>query len=146
MCRPLVLEYGLSCLGGSAACRANIVGGKAENETSLGFPDVSVTVVNTSHGLTPQLKYLRGASCEKDKGEEASVTIDFICNPTKGLGVPNLESITQECRHAFNWETSIICPKAELGYEQGKCAIVNKNMSSEFKLNNVGANGIISVS
>lgn len=80
MCRPLVPQYGLSCPGGTAACRALNSSTTPTSELGLGFPDISLTVVKSR----AHLKYLRGSICPKDSDTELSSVIEFFCDPSAG--------------------------------------------------------------
>lgn len=51
---------------------------------SLGYADVSLTMVNTGHGARPQLMYLRGSACPQDPNTKLSTTIEFSCDKTAG--------------------------------------------------------------
>lgn len=51
---------------------------------SLGYADVSLTMVNTANGTRPQLKYLRGSACPQDPTTQLSTTIEFYCDKKAG--------------------------------------------------------------
>lgn len=125
-------------------CRANMVNGKPENETSLGFPDISLTVVNSSDNVaTPQLKYLRGGACPTHPTEKATSTIQFTCNAKVGRGRPVLKSIEDECDYLFEWETNVICQRAQLEY--GNCTLSEKATGASFSLRDVGSSGNVTL-
>lgn len=50
----------------------------------MGYPRVSLTLVNTDYGYRPQLKYLDGSSCQEDPSSKLSSQIDFYCDPMAG--------------------------------------------------------------
>uniref|UniRef100_A0A2M4ADB7 Putative cation-independent mannose-6-phosphate receptor n=1 Tax=Anopheles triannulatus TaxID=58253 RepID=A0A2M4ADB7_9DIPT len=124
VCRPLVPQYGLSCRGGASACVADFDGKTYRNETTLGFPDVSLTVAED----TVLLRYLRGDRCPSDPHANASSTITFRCRlgPT-GFGHPVLTHIDLDCHYRFDWNTSIICPGSadDVRLERTECSLIN---------------------
>uniref|UniRef100_A0A499FUV7 MRH domain-containing protein n=1 Tax=Anopheles farauti TaxID=69004 RepID=A0A499FUV7_9DIPT len=122
VCRPLVPQYGLSCRGGAAACEATFDGVTARNETTLGFPDVSLVVA----GDTVLMKYLRGDPCPQDPVTNLSTTVAFRCAQTAGLGVPVLVEIEHGCHYRFEWDTAVICPpERTLTHVPGNCSFHN---------------------
>lgn len=122
-------------------CRANVVNGKPENETSLGYPDVSLTVVNSSENIaTPQLKYLHGDACPGHSTETASSTINFKCNAKAGRGRPVLKEVEDECHFMFHWETNVICKDTMAEYKD--CALRNAETDGEFNLAGIGKAGV----
>ncbi|XP_035780880.1 cation-independent mannose-6-phosphate receptor-like [Anopheles albimanus] len=129
VCRPLVPQYGLSCRGGASACAADFDGTTYRNETTLGFPDVSLTVA----GDTVLLRYLRGDKCPGDPHANASSTVTFRCwlGPT-GFGHPVLTHIESDCHHRFDWNTSIICPGSadDVRFDHTECSLINVATSS----------------
>uniref|UniRef100_A0A6B2ECL8 Putative lysosomal enzyme receptor protein isoform d n=1 Tax=Phlebotomus kandelakii TaxID=1109342 RepID=A0A6B2ECL8_9DIPT len=133
VCRPLVPQYGLSCPGGSAICQATIENGKPESEKSLGYPDVSLTMVNTR----AQLKYLRGSECPADKDTQLSSLIDFYCDPKIGRGNPILKTITHDCLYEFEWATNVICPSFKCEFSKKHCSIHNEQTDSDFDLSDL---------
>lgn len=80
VCRPLVPQYGLSCPGGTSACRAKNSTTTPTSELSLGFPDISMVVVDSR----VHLKYLGGSSCPKEPETDLSSVIEFYCDPSAG--------------------------------------------------------------
>ncbi|XP_050082389.1 cation-independent mannose-6-phosphate receptor [Anopheles aquasalis] len=124
VCRPLVPQYGLSCRGGAAACAADFDGTTYRNETTLGFPDVSLTVAED----TVLLRYLRGDRCPSDPHANASSTITFRCRlgPT-GFGHPVLTHIEADCHHRFDWNTSVVCPGSanDVRFDRTECSLIN---------------------
>lgn len=80
VCRPLYLERGLNCPGSSSCRTVKTTDGKDEHETSLGYPDVGLTMI----GDTPTLKYLHGGECDKDNTTDFSTEIRFKCDPSQG--------------------------------------------------------------
>ncbi|XP_049543859.1 cation-independent mannose-6-phosphate receptor [Anopheles darlingi] len=124
VCRPLVPQYGLSCRGGASACAADFDGTTYRNETTIGFPDVSLTVA----GDTVLLRYLRGDKCPGDPHTNASSTVTFRCqlSPT-GFGHPVLTHIETDCHYRFDWNTSIICPGStdDVHFERTECSLIN---------------------
>ncbi|XP_055710305.1 cation-independent mannose-6-phosphate receptor isoform X2 [Phlebotomus papatasi] len=134
VCRPLVPQYGLSCPGGSAICQATIENGKPESEKSLGYPDVSLTMVNTPLGSRAQLKYLRGSVCPADNATQLSSSIDFYCDPKVGRGNPVLKAIVHDCFYEFEWATNVICPIYNCEFSKKHCSIHNDETDKEFDL------------
>uniref|UniRef100_A0A7G3ADR9 Putative cation-independent mannose-6-phosphate receptor n=1 Tax=Lutzomyia longipalpis TaxID=7200 RepID=A0A7G3ADR9_LUTLO len=137
VCRPLVPQYGLSCPGGSAICQATIENGKPESEKSLGYPDVSLTMVNTAAGSRAQLKYLRGSDCPADKDTKLSSEINFSCDPKVGRGNPILKTITHDCLYEFEWATNVICPTYKCEFSKKHCSIHNEQTDSDFDLSDL---------
>ncbi|GAB0099787.1 cation-independent mannose-6-phosphate receptor [Sergentomyia squamirostris] len=137
VCRPLVPQYGLSCPGGSAICQATIEDGKPESEKSLGYPDVSLTMVNTAAGSRAQLKYLRGSQCPADKDTQLSSTIDFYCDPKIGRGNPILKTITHDCLYEFEWATNVICPNFKGEFSKKHCSIHNEETDTDYDLSDL---------
>nr|XP_040226223.1 cation-independent mannose-6-phosphate receptor [Anopheles coluzzii] len=134
VCRPLVPQYGLSCRGGAAACEATFDGVTARNETTLGFPDVSLVVA----GDTVLMKYLRGDPCPQDPVTNLSSTVEFRCQPTAGRGTPVLLEIEHGCHYRFDWATAIICPpERAVPFEQGNCSVHNAATGSWIRLDTV---------
>ncbi|XP_059621562.1 cation-independent mannose-6-phosphate receptor isoform X2 [Phlebotomus argentipes] len=133
VCRPLVPQYGLSCPGGSAICQATIENGKPESEKSLGYPDVSLTMV----GARAQLKYLRGSPCPADKDTELSSVIDFYCDAKSGRGNPVLKSVTHDCLYEFEWATNVVCPAFKCEFSKKHCSIHNEQTDSDFDLSDL---------
>uniref|UniRef100_A0A1Y9H1X1 MRH domain-containing protein n=1 Tax=Anopheles dirus TaxID=7168 RepID=A0A1Y9H1X1_9DIPT len=132
VCRPLVPEYGLSCRGGAAACEATFDGVTARNETTLGFPDVSLVVA----GDTVLMKYLRGDPCPHDPLTNLSSTVAFRCDRTAGRGVPVLVEIEHGCHYRFDWPTAVICPpERALTYVPANCSFHNPATSGWFAAN-----------
>lgn len=146
VCRPLVPQFGLSCPGGSAACRAIRNQTTLQQELGLGFADVSLTVVDTSHGSRAQLKYLRGSPCPADKSEDLSMVIEFYCDPKAGRGTPILQKILHDCHYAFDWATNVICPVHNCEVRKDKCEVFNKEMNLVLDLKKVVPDGILKVS
>lgn len=70
---------------------------------SLGYADVSLTMVNTGHGARPQLMYLRGSACPQDPGTKLSTTIEFSCDKKAGR-----VSFYSRFRHAIKFDEKII--------------------------------------
>ena len=144
VCRALVPQFELHCDANAAVCKASVIDGKPVNETSLGFPDVSLTVVNSSGDgeATPQLKYLRGSACADHPGENASSLIHFKCNAKAGRGRPVLKSIDDECTYHFEWETNTICKDsvAEFG---ANCVVTNKDTGYSLDLKKLGTDGLV---
>ncbi|XP_053678370.1 cation-independent mannose-6-phosphate receptor [Anopheles nili] len=131
VCRPLVPQFGLSCRGGAAACEATFDGVTARNETTLGFPDVSLVVA----GQTVLMKYLRGDPCRADPLTNLSTTVSFRCVPAAGLGRPVLVEIEHECHYRFEWATGVICPpEVGLVFEKSNCTVRNGATGGEFGL------------
>lgn len=141
MCRDLVAQPGLSCHGGSSVCRANWINGKPENETSLGYPEVSLTVINTTNGPRSQLKYLKGDPCPNHTDDTFSSTIEFSCNETAGRGRPVLTSVLDECVYSFNWETNVLCDKGTIDYNGANCSLTNPKVKGSFDLKEVATDG-----
>lgn len=141
VCRDLVAQPGLSCHGGSAVCRANMVNEKPENETSLGYPEVSLTVINTTKGLRPQIKYLKGDACPGHLDETLDSTIEFSCNEKVGRGRPVLTGIVDGCQYMFDWETNVLCPKGLVDYDATKCSLTNSLVNGSFNLKEVESGG-----
>uniref|UniRef100_A0A2M4BD02 Putative cation-independent mannose-6-phosphate receptor n=1 Tax=Anopheles marajoara TaxID=58244 RepID=A0A2M4BD02_9DIPT len=124
VCRPLVPQYGLSCRGGASACAADFDGTTYRNETTLGFPDVSLTVA----GDTVLLRYLRGDRCPGDPHANASSTVTFRCwLGSTGFGHPVLTHIESDCHYRFDWNTSIICPGSadDVRFDRTECSLIN---------------------
>uniref|UniRef100_A0A182PUY3 MRH domain-containing protein n=1 Tax=Anopheles epiroticus TaxID=199890 RepID=A0A182PUY3_9DIPT len=135
VCRPLVPQYGLSCRGGAAACEATFDGVTARNETTLGFPDVSLVVA----GDTVLMKYLRGDPCPQDPVTNLSTTVAFHCQPAAGRGTPVLVEIEHDCHYRFDWATAVICPPdVNIPFEQSNCSIHNPATGSWIRLDNDG--------
>lgn len=51
---------------------------------SLGYPRMSLTLVDTDHGHRPQVKYLDGSFCPQDHHTKMSSQIEFYCDPAAG--------------------------------------------------------------
>ncbi|XP_063706926.1 cation-independent mannose-6-phosphate receptor [Culicoides brevitarsis] len=132
VCRPLFLEPGLNCPGASA-CRTITVDGKEEHETSLGYPDVSLTMVND----LPVLKYLNGGICEKDNSTDLSTEIQFSCDPTQGSSVPLLTEVHEDCHYIFTWKTNKICDAKVCSYSQETCSLENADLKKSLDLRQV---------
>lgn len=145
VCRPLVPQYGLSCPGGSAACRAIRGNSTPEQEIGLGFPDVSLTIVDKPEGQRAQLKYLRGNTCSKDTSTAITSTIEFYCTPKAGQGLPILQEIIDHCHYFFTWSTNAICPSKDAEFKSKSCEIYNEDTALNYNLRNVAKNGIITV-
>uniref|UniRef100_A0A2M3Z2Z0 Putative cation-independent mannose-6-phosphate receptor n=1 Tax=Anopheles braziliensis TaxID=58242 RepID=A0A2M3Z2Z0_9DIPT len=124
VCRPLVPQYGLSCRGGASVCVADFDGTTYRNETTLGFPDVSLTVAED----TVLLRYLRGDRCPGDPHANASSTVTFRCRlGPAGFGHPVLTHIESDCHYRFDWNTSIICPGSadDVRFDRTECSLIN---------------------
>lgn len=145
VCRPIISSYGLSCQGGSAVCRAQMINGKPENETSLGFPDISLTAVNNSGEKHPQLKYLRGDPCPQNPKEDMTSTIDFRCNPKAGRGNPILKNIEDDCHYQFEWQTNVLCPGGLIEYDKQSCSLKSNETNGQFLLSTIEASGNVTV-
>ncbi|XP_049289535.1 cation-independent mannose-6-phosphate receptor [Anopheles funestus] len=134
VCRPLVPQYGLSCRGGAAACEATFDGVTARNETTLGFPDVSLVVA----GNTVLMKYLRGDPCPQDPLTNLSTTVAFHCQATAGRGQPALVEIEHGCHYRFDWATAVICPpELTVPFEQSNCSFHNPSTATWMGMNGV---------
>uniref|UniRef100_A0A182Y4Y1 MRH domain-containing protein n=1 Tax=Anopheles stephensi TaxID=30069 RepID=A0A182Y4Y1_ANOST len=134
VCRPLVPQYGLSCRGGAAACEAIFDGVTARNETTLGFPDVSLVVA----GDTVLMKYLRGDPCPQDPVTNLSTTVTFHCLATAGRGTPVLVEIEHGCHYRFDWATAVICPpELTIPFEASNCSFHNPATASWMAVNDV---------
>ena len=131
---------------------------------SLGFPDVSVTLVNSR----PQLKYLRGDKCPDDPNTELSSTIEFLCD-VKAVkvcfsyyfefrkirilltfqqnyqGVPILQEVLHNCHYFFNWPTNVICPKYATELNENTCDILNEQLNATVNLKTITKDGILTV-
>ncbi|XP_037918869.1 cation-independent mannose-6-phosphate receptor [Hermetia illucens] len=144
VCRPLVSQYGLSCPGGSAACKAIVKGsGTPEQEQSLGYPTSSLTLYNSK----VQLKYIYGDKCPADESEKMSTRIDFKCALAAGRGNPILQSIVNKCHYQFDWLTSVICPPQQCNFFTDTCIATNVGTGKSFNFRNAKFtnNGIITV-
>lgn len=127
-------------------CSAYVSSGKPENETSLGYPDVSLTVVNTSDGERPQLKYLRGDPCPSHPQENSTSTIEFRCSEKVGRGRPVLQSIEDECHFLFDWETNVVCPARSIPFDTKTCSLTNANVTGgTFNVSEIGTGGSVKV-
>ncbi|XP_052900881.1 cation-independent mannose-6-phosphate receptor [Anopheles moucheti] len=134
VCRPLVPQYGLSCRGGAAACEATFDGVTARNETTLGFPDVSLVVA----GDTVLMKYLRGDPCRQDPLTNLSTTVAFRCSQTAGRGQPVLVEIEHGCHYRFDWATAVICPpELTVPFEPSNCSFHNPSTATWMPMNGV---------
>ncbi|XP_058811220.1 cation-independent mannose-6-phosphate receptor [Topomyia yanbarensis] len=143
VCRPLISTFGIGCPGGSAACLA--VQGPSDptptNELSLGYPDVSLTIV----GERAQLRYLRGDVCPQDNATELSTEIEFFCSPKSGRGNPILQEVQHECHFRFEWPTNAICPSARVEFSSSDCAIFNDQTDERVNLRDILPNGALLV-
>ncbi|XP_055618320.1 cation-independent mannose-6-phosphate receptor [Toxorhynchites rutilus septentrionalis] len=143
VCRPLLPKFGLGCPGGSAACLA--IQGPNDptptNELSLGYPDVSLTVV----GDRAQLKYLRGDICPGDNSTELSTEIEFYCRTTEGLGSPILQEVLHDCHYRFEWPTSAVCPSFDVAFRAEGCEVANNQTGETLDFRKIFERGEISV-
>ncbi|XP_055588262.1 cation-independent mannose-6-phosphate receptor isoform X2 [Uranotaenia lowii] len=139
VCRPLLSTYGLGCPGGSAACMA--VQGPNDptptKELSLGYPDVSLTIV----GDRAQLKYLRGSNFSKDNSTQLSSEVEFYCQPKAGHGHPVLQEIMHDCHYRFEWATNVMCPDVAASFDGSQCTIKNTETSETVDLKKLFNNG-----
>lgn len=140
VCRPLYLEPGLNCPG-SSACRTITVNGKEEQETSLGYPDVSLTMVDN----LPVLKYLHGGVCEKDNKTDLSTEIHFMCDQTQGTSVPVLQEVHENCHYIFTWATNKICDPKLITYMQETCSLVNADLDANVSLKEIFNDEIVPI-
>lgn len=140
VCRPLYLEPGLNCPG-SSACRTITVKGKEEHETSLGYPDVSLTMVDN----LPVLKYLHGGICEKDNTTNLSTEIQFMCDPKEGDSVPILTEVQESCHYIFKWATNKICDPKLCSYDAETCSLSNPDLNASVNLKKIFGNEVIPV-
>lgn len=110
-----------------------MVNGKLENETSLGYPDVSLTALNDS----AQLKYLRGDKCSNSTADDVSSSVvNFKCNAKAGRGRPVLTEVDEgECHYTFEWETNAVCKDTEAEYKD--CAVTNKETGGVLNLTGI---------
>ncbi|KAJ6638492.1 Cation-independent mannose-6-phosphate receptor, partial [Pseudolycoriella hygida] len=141
VCRPLVPQYGLSCPGGTSACRAINGTRTPVSESSLGYPEVSLTVVEDS----VQLKYFKGSVCPKDPQTLLSSVINFFCAPSAGRGKPILQEVLQDCHYVFDWATNIMCPTHLLKFDAENCDIFNDQLNATLNLKQITDKGIVSV-
>ncbi|XP_052872231.1 cation-independent mannose-6-phosphate receptor [Anopheles cruzii] len=122
VCRPLVPQYGLSCRGGASACEAIFDGTTFRNETTLGFPDISLMVADDA----VLMRYLRGDRCTNDPHTNSSSTVAFRCSPKAGFGQPELREIEPDCHYRFDWDTAIVCPPTTaIRFEKSNCSFTN---------------------
>lgn len=131
VCRPLVPQYGLSCPAGSAACKTVMGTSTPEQEQSLGYADVSLTLIESSRA---QLKYLRGSKCPADESTPMSSTIEFVCDIKSGKGNPILKSIIDKCHYQFYWSTSIMCSSHQCTFDANTCDIINEQINERFNI------------
>lgn len=139
VCRPLLSTYGLGCPGGSAACMA-LQGPKdstPKEELSLGYPDVSLTMV----GNRAQLRYLRGSVCPQDNATELSAEVEFYCQPIAGRGAPILQEIMHDCHYRFEWATNVMCPLFGAEFRPKSCEIVSNETGVSVDLKKIFASG-----
>ncbi|XP_058444007.1 cation-independent mannose-6-phosphate receptor [Malaya genurostris] len=143
VCRPLLSTFGLGCPGGSAACLA--VQGPSDltptSELSLGYPDVSLTIV----GERAQLRYLRGDDCPQDNATKLSTEIEFYCAPEAGRGNPILQEILHDCHYRFEWPTNVVCPSTKADFTSSDCVIFNGQTKTKVDLRDIFANGALIV-
>ncbi|XP_068153520.1 cation-independent mannose-6-phosphate receptor isoform X2 [Drosophila tropicalis] len=133
VCRPLVPKYQLGCAGGSGACMAKVTStGAPEEEHSLGFPLISLSVGNRT---SAELLYVKGDPCPQDNGAALSTRIHFSCQMHAGRGNPVLRSI-EECVYLFQWDTSVICPPHECTFDEKTCDIVHDELGQKFNFKN----------
>ncbi|KAL5283604.1 IGF2R family protein [Megaselia abdita] len=138
VCRPLVLTYGLSCPGGSAACMTTAPKEKSlpENETSLGYPDIELTATGSNRA---ELRYVNGSECPHDKSQRLSAIIEFRCDVRAGRGNVSMdESYNETCKYRFIWSTNVICPSQPCAFKAGSCEVYNKVLNVSYNLKSFG--------
>lgn len=113
---------------------------------SLGFADISMTVVDTAHGRRPQLRYLRGSACPSDPHTELSAVIDFYCEPTARRGRPELREVHEQCQYRFDWPTNVVCPERAGGLHKTGCEVYSSETKQSFDLRQLGDGGKLAVS
>lgn len=141
VCRPLVPQYGLSCPGGSSACRAVNTSKTPTSELSLGYPDISLTVVKSR----VHLKYLRGSACPQDPITQLSSVVQFYCDPAAGRGKPILQEIQHDCHYVYEWGTNVMCPSHLLKLTADKCDVFNDQLNATLNLKQITDNGTVTV-
>ncbi|XP_017849465.1 cation-independent mannose-6-phosphate receptor isoform X2 [Drosophila busckii] len=133
VCRPLVPKYQLGCAGGSSACMAKMsANGAPEEEHSLGFPMISLSVFNRTDA---ELLYPKGDPCPSDKSLKLTSSIHFKCNMRAGRGQPVLHEM-DKCYYRFDWATSLICPPHECIFHEDSCEIEHDEAGKRFSFKN----------
>ncbi|KAG4079051.1 hypothetical protein HA402_001706 [Bradysia odoriphaga] len=141
VCRPLVPQFGLSCPGGSSACRAVNSSTTPTSELGLGYPDISLTVVKSR----VHLKYLRGSACPQDPATQLSSVIQFYCDPAAGRGKPILQENMHDCHYVYEWGTNVMCPSHLLKLTTDKCDVFNDQLNATLNLKQITDNGTVTV-
>lgn len=113
---------------------------------SLGYPRVSLTLVDTDHGHRPQLKYFDGSFCPQDRATKMSSQIEFYCDPAAGKGSPILQEISNDCHYEFEWPTNVMCPMHVAEFRKNTCEIHNNQTNQAIDLKSIFQNGLVKVS
>ncbi|XP_036361842.1 cation-independent mannose-6-phosphate receptor isoform X1 [Octopus sinensis] len=63
------------------------------------------------------LNYSGGDKCHGGKFERNTI-INFVCNPSKGIGAPVYLAESKNCTYYFSWHTDLVCEK------QFRCTVI----------------------
>ncbi|CAL1586585.1 unnamed protein product [Knipowitschia caucasica] len=112
------------------ACRTSsvcAVTGSGSTKTALSFGLSKAMTMDFEHEEQAILaQYAGGDSCPQGTGKYQS-SIQFVCDPSAGQGLPQLIRKETDCAASFKWRTGLVCPPKKL-----ECSLVSSHQTFEF--------------